>query len=84
MTNQCGVPTVLSAFICCAAFTAQAAVVETASTRGRNVAAHAIGTQGIANAVEAGVHSIEHGSGLTLAGDDDLLLAILDAGHQLR
>ncbi|HET9006899.1 MAG TPA: amidohydrolase family protein, partial [Actinomycetes bacterium] len=42
-----------------------AAVVETASTRGRHVAAHAIGTQGIANAVEAGVHSIEHGSGLT-------------------
>jgi len=41
------------------------AVVQTAATRGRNVAAHAIGTQGIANAVEAGVHSIEHGSGLT-------------------
>src|SRR5215468_12545420 len=41
------------------------AVVETASTRGRHVAAHAIGTQGIANAVEAGVHSVEHGSGLT-------------------
>ena len=41
------------------------AAVETAATRGRNVAAHAIGTQGIANAVEAGVHSIEHGSGLT-------------------
>jgi len=41
------------------------AVVETAATRGRNVAAHAIGTQGIANAVEAGVHSVEHGSGLT-------------------
>lgn len=43
------------------------AVVQTAATRGRNVAAHAIGTQGIANAVEAGVHSIEHGSGLTPA-----------------
>jgi imidazolonepropionase-like amidohydrolase len=41
------------------------AIVQTAATRGRNVAAHAIGTQGIANAVEAGVHSIEHGSGLT-------------------
>src|SRR5207247_9250874 len=40
-----------------------AAVVETASTRGRNVAAHAIGTQGIANAVEAGAHSVEHGRG---------------------
>jgi imidazolonepropionase-like amidohydrolase len=41
------------------------AVVETASSRGRKVAAHAIGTQGIANAVDAGVSSIEHGSGLT-------------------
>ena len=41
------------------------AVVETASSRGRKVAAHAIGTQGIANAVDAGVNSIEHGSGLT-------------------
>jgi imidazolonepropionase-like amidohydrolase len=41
------------------------AVVEAAASRGRRVAAHAIGTQGIANAVDAGVHSIEHGSGLT-------------------
>jgi imidazolonepropionase-like amidohydrolase len=41
------------------------AVVEAASSRGRKVAAHAIGTQGIANAVDAGVSSIEHGSGLT-------------------
>jgi imidazolonepropionase-like amidohydrolase len=41
------------------------AVVEAASSRGRRVAAHAIGTQGIANAVDAGVHSIEHGCGLT-------------------
>jgi imidazolonepropionase-like amidohydrolase len=41
------------------------AVVAAASSRGRRVAAHAIGTQGIANAVDAGVHSIEHGSGLT-------------------
>jgi imidazolonepropionase-like amidohydrolase len=40
-------------------------VVAAASSRGRRVAAHAIGTQGIANAVDAGVHSIEHGSGLT-------------------
>jgi imidazolonepropionase-like amidohydrolase len=31
------------------------AVVETAASRGRTVAAHAIGTQGIANAVDAGV-----------------------------
>ena len=41
------------------------AVVETASSRGRTVAAHAIGEQGIANAVDAGVASIEHGCGLT-------------------
>jgi imidazolonepropionase-like amidohydrolase len=41
------------------------AVVETAASRGRTVAAHAIGTQGIAYAVDAGVSSIEHGSGLT-------------------
>jgi imidazolonepropionase-like amidohydrolase len=41
------------------------AVVETAASRGRTVAAHAIGTHGIANAVDAGVSSIEHGSGLT-------------------
>jgi imidazolonepropionase-like amidohydrolase len=41
------------------------AVVETASSRGRKVAAHAIGTEGIANAVDAGVSSVEHGSGLT-------------------
>jgi imidazolonepropionase-like amidohydrolase len=41
------------------------AVVETAAGRGRKVAAHAIGTQGIANAVDAGIASIEHGCGLT-------------------
>jgi imidazolonepropionase-like amidohydrolase len=41
------------------------AAVETASSRGRKVAAHAVGTEGIANAVDAGVSSIEHGSGLT-------------------
>ncbi|WIY01616.1 amidohydrolase family protein [Amycolatopsis mongoliensis] len=41
------------------------AAVEAAQGRGRTVAAHAIGTEGIALAVEAGVHSIEHGNGLT-------------------
>lgn len=41
------------------------AVVEAASSRGRKVAAHAEGTQGIANAVDAGINSIEHGLGLT-------------------
>jgi imidazolonepropionase-like amidohydrolase len=41
------------------------AVVETATSRGRRVAAHAEGAQGIANAVDAGIRSIEHGTGLT-------------------
>lgn len=41
------------------------AAVEAARHRGRTVAAHAIGTEAIALAVEAGVHSIEHGNGLT-------------------
>lgn len=43
------------------------AAVEEAVKRGQKVAAHAHGTQGIRNAVEAGVHSIEHGSFLDLA-----------------
>jgi imidazolonepropionase-like amidohydrolase len=38
------------------------AAVEEAHAAGRNVAAHAHGTQGIKNAVVAGVDSIEHGS----------------------
>jgi imidazolonepropionase-like amidohydrolase len=41
------------------------AAVEAATSRGRTVAAHAIGTKGIAAALDAGVHSIEHGNGLT-------------------
>lgn len=40
-------------------------IVEVAAARGRTVAAHAIGTAGIATALDAGVHSIEHGFGLT-------------------
>ena len=36
--------------------------VETAHATGRKVAAHAHGTQGIKDAVRAGVDSIEHGS----------------------
>lgn len=42
------------------------AAVRTAADRGRTVAAHAIGTAGIANAIEAGVHSVEHGNGVTV------------------
>jgi imidazolonepropionase-like amidohydrolase len=40
-------------------------IVEVAAARGRTVAAHAIGAAGIATALDAGVHSIEHGFGLT-------------------
>ncbi|QBI20079.1 amidohydrolase family protein [Egibacter rhizosphaerae] len=45
-------------------FTAEemAAGVEAAAFLGRRVAAHAIGTEGIKNALRAGVTSIEHGS----------------------
>lgn len=38
------------------------AVVDEAGRAGRKVAAHAHGTEGIKDAVRAGVHSIEHGS----------------------
>ncbi|MFD1706132.1 amidohydrolase family protein [Siminovitchia sediminis] len=41
------------------------AVVEEAKKKGLTVAAHAIGTEGIMNAIKAGVDSIEHGSYLT-------------------
>ncbi|HEY8378461.1 MAG TPA: amidohydrolase family protein [Nannocystis sp.] len=39
-----------------------AAIVDEAVRAGRKVAAHAHGTEGIKDAVRAGVHSIEHGS----------------------
>jgi imidazolonepropionase-like amidohydrolase len=42
-----------------------AAVVDEATKFGRKVAAHAHGDPGIAIAVEGGVHSIEHGTGLS-------------------
>jgi len=41
------------------------AIVEEAHRIGRPVAAHAIGSDGIAAALDAGVDSIEHGDGLT-------------------
>jgi len=41
------------------------AVVDEAHRLGRKVAAHAIGSDGIAAALRAGVNSIEHGDGLT-------------------
>jgi len=39
-----------------------AALVETAHTAGRSTAAHCHGTQGIKNAVQAGIDSVEHGT----------------------
>ena len=52
-------------------FTAEEAraIVEEAHRLGRKVAAHAIGRDGIAAALEAGVDTIEHGHGL----DDELI-----------
>lgn len=44
-----------------------AAIVDEAGRAGRKVAAHAHGTEGIKDAVRAGVHSIEHGSLLDAA-----------------
>jgi len=41
------------------------AIVRTANDYGMNVAAHAHGTEGMKRAVEAGVHSIEHGTFMT-------------------
>ena len=41
------------------------AIVEEAHRLGRRVAAHAIGSDGIAAALRAGVNSVEHGDGLT-------------------
>lgn len=40
------------------------AAVDSARPRGRRVAAHAMGLEGARSAVEAGVHSLEHGSRL--------------------
>jgi imidazolonepropionase-like amidohydrolase len=51
----------------------RAAVVE-AKRWGRDVAAHAHGTEGIKAAIRAGVHTIDHGSGL-----DDEAIALLKA-----
>jgi len=41
------------------------AIIETAKDYGMHVAAHAHGTEGMKRAVEAGVHSIEHGTFMT-------------------
>src|SRR5258705_2196531 len=48
------------------------AIVEEAHRIGKKVAAHAIGSDGIAAALRAGVDTIEHGDGLTDALMDDM------------
>jgi len=49
------------------------AIVDETHRLGRKVAAHAIGSDGIAAALKAGVDSIEHGDGLTEAQMDELV-----------
>jgi len=49
------------------------AIVEETHRLGKKVAAHAIGSDGIAAALRAGVDSIEHGDGLTDASIDELV-----------
>jgi len=56
----------------------RAAIVE-ASTHGMRVAAHAIGTSGIKNALRAGVNSIEHGHLL----DDEAIAIFMERGTYL-
>jgi len=55
------------------------AVVETAATMGRKVAAHAHGTNGIKAAIRGGVHSIEHGTYL----DDEAIELFKEHGCYL-
>jgi imidazolonepropionase-like amidohydrolase len=55
------------------------AIVEEANRHGVKVAAHAHGTEGIKNAIRAGIHSIEHGSML----DDEAIQLMLDHGTYL-
>jgi imidazolonepropionase-like amidohydrolase len=49
-------------------------IIEEAQTRGISTMAHAHGSQGIKNAVEAGVHSIEHGTYI----DEEAIEIMLD------
>jgi imidazolonepropionase-like amidohydrolase len=49
------------------------AIVEEAHRMGRKVAAHAIGSDGIAAALRAGVDTIEHGDGLTEGLMDEMV-----------
>jgi imidazolonepropionase-like amidohydrolase len=52
------------------------AIVEEAHRIGKHVAAHAIGSDGIASALRAGVDTIEHGDGLT----DELMDILVQQG----
>lgn len=53
-----------------------AAVVDAASDYGMHVAAHAHGAEGMLRAVQAGVHSIEHGTYMT----DEVMDAMIERG----
>ncbi len=55
------------------------AICDEAGAQGRRVAAHAIATQGIKNAVRGGVTTIEHGTKL----DDEAIQLMLDRGVYL-
>jgi len=55
------------------------AICDEAASQGRRVAAHAIATQGIKNAILGGVTTIEHGSKL----DDEAIQMMLDRGTYL-
>ena len=50
-----------------------AEIVNETHRLGKKVAAHAIGSDGIASALKAGVDSIEHGDGLTAAEIDEMV-----------
>ena len=52
------------------------AVVETANDYGMHVAAHSHGTEGMKRAVQAGVHSIEHGTFM----DDEVIALMIENG----
>ena len=52
------------------------AVIETAADYGMHVAAHTHGTEGMRRAVEAGIHSIEHGTYMT----DEVMQLMIDKG----
>lgn len=52
------------------------AVIDTAADYGMHVAAHTHGTEGMRRAVEAGIHSIEHGTYMT----DEVMQLMIDKG----